>query len=271
MKWKKKTESVWGGRGRVVSALTGSLVYFFSSPLLWNPARLSLQMSEAIDHLTVITQRLHRLPLDSFPPKQILARTANKLPGHIVYVPLLMSELTHVCVYAADTIKHLLLINVGTQFVLLSFSVSSPSTLHFTSLHNLTLNENYSIAPPLLSLSPHLFRSLPSSWEHPVIVLDWREKKKSVVSISLSPVHFSWSCRSLSLCLLLLSNLSLLWRANPRASCIESVGPEAKDPDSPRKKWDELVMFWYFHKLSQPTPDMEGKYMQNIIWRLNDL
>lgn len=160
---------------------------------------------------------------------------------------------------------------MGTQFVSLSFSVSSPSTLHFTSLHNLTLNENYSIAPPLLSLSPHLFRSLPSSWEHPVIVLDWREKKKSVVSISLSPVHFSWSCRSLSLCLLLLSNLSLLWRANPRASCIESVGPEAKDPDSPRKKWDELVMFWYFHKLSQPTPDMEGKYMQNIIWRLNDL
>lgn len=143
-------------------------------------------MSEAIDHLTVITQRLHRLPLDSFPPKQILARTANKLPGHIVYVPLLMSELTHVCVYAADTIKHLLLINVGTQFVLLSFSVSSPSTLHFTSLHNLTLNENYSIAPPLLSLSPHLFRSLPSSWEHPVIVLDWREKK-NLWSLSPSP------------------------------------------------------------------------------------
>lgn len=59
-------------------------------------------MSEAIDHLTVITQRLHRLPLDSFPPKQILARTANKLPGHIVYVPLLMSEL-HMFVFMLRT------------------------------------------------------------------------------------------------------------------------------------------------------------------------
>lgn len=205
------------------------------------------------------------------PPQTDPGSNREQAPGSHCLCSSANVWVTHVCVYAADTIKHLFLINVGTQFVSLSFSVSSPSTLHFTSLHNLTLNENYSIAPPLLSLSPHLFRSLPSSWEHPVIVLDWREKKKSVVSISLSPVHFSWSCRSLSLCLLPLSNLSLLWRANPRASCIESVGPEAKDPDSPRKKWDELVMFWYFHKLSQPTPDMEGKYMQNIIWRLNDL
>lgn len=40
--------------------------------LLWNPLRLSLQMSEAIDHLTVITLRLHHLLLDTpHPPKLI--------------------------------------------------------------------------------------------------------------------------------------------------------------------------------------------------------
>lgn len=170
----------------MVSALTGSLVFFFFLPALMKPCEAVTSDVRSYRSLNCYHTALTPLAAGFIPPKQILGRTANKLPGHIVYVPLLMSELTHVCVYAADTIKHLFLINVGTQFVLLSFSVSSPSTLHFTSLHNLTLNENYSIAPPLLSLSPHLFRSLPSSWEHPVIVLDWREKK-NLWSLSPSP------------------------------------------------------------------------------------
>lgn len=102
----------------MVSALTGSLVFFFFLPALMKPCEAVTSDVRSYRSLNCYHTALTPLAAGFIPPKQILARTANKLPGHIVYVPLLMSELTHVCVYAADTIKHLLLINVGTQFCL---------------------------------------------------------------------------------------------------------------------------------------------------------
>lgn len=168
--------------GCVVS--TDGLVFFvFFLWLLWNPVRLSLQMSEAIDHLTVITQRLHHLLLDTFPPNWSDLHCEHAPGSHCICSAascLRLSDkllLLWICIYTEDTclaaIHTLVVISMSIQtrffsFFLLFFSITFPSILHVPSLSYLILNEHYCITFP----SPHLFRSLPFSWEHPVIVLD---------------------------------------------------------------------------------------------------
>lgn len=117
------------------------------------------------------------------PPKLILACTRNNPPGPNVYVLLLMfmSQLhmcflfLWICIYAEDTFPAAFYtLKIGIQMLQFHFALLLDllsSAFHLPGLFNLTLNERYSITFP----SPHLFRLLSFSWEHPIIVLDWRK------------------------------------------------------------------------------------------------
>lgn len=145
----------------------------------------------AIDHLTVITQRLHRLPLDTFPSNC----TANMLLGHICVVLLLIFvSWLHMFVFCSCKYAFMLVILTLRSFMhaILIWEyrccrfklLLSPSVLHLASLNHLILNKYYFIATP----SAHFLNLLPYSWENSRNSAGLVEK--SVVSISLPPGSF---------------------------------------------------------------------------------
>lgn len=75
---------------------------FFFLPALMKPCEAVTSDVRSYRSLNCYHTALTPLAAGFIPPKQILARTANKLPGHIVYVPLLMSEL-HMFVFMLRT------------------------------------------------------------------------------------------------------------------------------------------------------------------------
>lgn len=79
-----------------------ALFFFFFLPALMKPCEAVTSDVRSYRSLNCYHTALTPLAAGFIPPKQILARTANKLPGHIVYVPLLMSEL-HMFVFMLRT------------------------------------------------------------------------------------------------------------------------------------------------------------------------
>lgn len=120
--------------------------------------------------------------------KLIPVCTTNYLLGHIVYVVLLVfvSELwCRFCSNEYDVFRRYLSCRLSYTvffikrpyrcfggffcFILHCFSIFFVLVLHFPALFNLILNKHVTF----LCCSPYFFCSLPFSWEHTVMVLDW--------------------------------------------------------------------------------------------------
>lgn len=147
-------------------------------------------MSQAIDHLTVISQHLHPMPLDTFPTNssQFVPQTTSWVtlfmfccwclclscgcavaPMNMIYSEDIYPAVFHtLCFYKKKDIQMFFLF-VFFSYILLCLSIFSALVLHLPALFNLILNKNFTF----LCRSPHFFCLLPFSWEHPVMVLDW--------------------------------------------------------------------------------------------------
>lgn len=162
-----------------------------------------------------------------------------------LFTPYLPCSLSYTLLFNKVAIQ-VLFFCVSFSFILLCCSISFAPVLHLPGLFNLMLNEHFTF---LLLLSP----SLPFASFLLGASCNSAGLEQNLRSPSPFLVYFSWSCKSSSLCLLLLSNLSLLWRASPWAFCIESIGLEASW--FTEKEMDELIMLWYFHKLTSQYAD----------------